>query len=654
MHISVIMSVYNGEKFLREAVESILNQTYVNFEFIIINDGSTDSSLKILQSFNDTRIVILNNDGNRGLIYSLNKGIENAKGQFIARMDSDDIALPNRFETQLKYFDNDNIAVVCTPVINITELGNVTKQWITDVENNTEEKIKNTLPKENCIAHPTVMIKTSIAKEYKYNYNQKGSEDWDLWLRLIATNHRIIKTKEPLLKYRIVTTSITRTDNAKQSVELKVSKVRLNFIISQIKELRITRILFKAIYALFRSLARYFKINYILPFFRSIKRLLTINPINAYKQYQKLKQLSSTKIKVDLFFMFPYCHIGGAEKVHANIVEIFKDKNNVVFFTGISDKQEFLYLFEKHATCIDIGYCANYPLFEKRTKKIVLSLIHSQIKPVVFGCNNLFFYEAILSFNENVRVFDLMHDFRFESEYNLTHEFITQYFRCEKRIFISNKAIEQTKKYYEFNGAPLGEYNKLKLITNYVDVPNEIPVKNYNSHLEVLFVGRGTSEKRAHLFGDIAQKCCEQVSSIRFTAIGEIENVIKEDQKKLIDFKGPIFEFEKIKQYYQKAHLIVITSEREGFPMVIMEAMANGIIPLSTPVGDVPVYITNTNGFVCSSINEKTVIDELTNSILDFNSNRVVLQNKSTVAYDFAKKHFSKKEFEKAYRETLQ
>jgi glycosyltransferase involved in cell wall biosynthesis len=104
--ISVVMSVYNGEKYLRQAIESILQQTYTDFEFIIIDDGSTDSSREIIQSYDDKRIRLVINEQNIGLTKSLNKGIRLAKGEFIARMDADDISLPQRFEKQVAYLDS--------------------------------------------------------------------------------------------------------------------------------------------------------------------------------------------------------------------------------------------------------------------------------------------------------------------------------------------------------------------------------------------------------------------------------------------------------------------------------------------------------------------------------------------------------------------
>ena len=103
--VSILMPVYNSEKYLREAIKSILNQTFTNFELIIINDGSTDNSLKIIKSFKDNRIKIIKNKGNLGLIKTLNKGIDLAQGKYIARMDADDIAMPKRLEKQIAFFN---------------------------------------------------------------------------------------------------------------------------------------------------------------------------------------------------------------------------------------------------------------------------------------------------------------------------------------------------------------------------------------------------------------------------------------------------------------------------------------------------------------------------------------------------------------------
>ncbi len=652
--VTVLLPVYNSEIFLREAIDSILAQSFKDFEFLIINDGSSDNSINIIHSYQDKRIKLIDNIHNKGLIFSLNKGIDLAKGKYIARMDADDISLPERLETQLNYFEKyPNAAVVCSSIITITESGGLTKNWEADINIRTEEEIKRNLPKENCIAHPSVMIKTMIAKKYKYNYNQKGSEDWDLWLRLISDKLQIIKTNETLLKYRFVSSGVTRSDLKKQVVELKVIKVYYNFLIEQLFKFKITIVELRVFYSLFRSIARHLKINVFRNFLRKIKRILTLDPIKTFHQYKKLKKYCNNQSQVDIFFFFPYCHIGGAEKVHANIVEVFADKKVIVFFTGISPKDGFLNLFENSAPSINVGFCLNYPIFDIKSKKIIFDLINKQKKPVVFGCNNLFFYDQILNFNKNVRVFDLMHDFRFDDEDNITHQFANQFYRCEKRIFISSKAIEQTKKFYDFKSAPLKEYDKLSFITNYVDIPAEIPNKNYHSSLKVLYVGRGTEEKRSHLFGYIAEKCKEIDVNIQFTAVGDLSNSITEKFQKYVTLTGPIFEFDKLEKFYNEYHIIIISSEREGFPMVIMEGMAHGLCTISTPVGDVPLHINNLNGFITSDLDENKVVEEITNFIFKLNNDRALLKLMSMNSYEYAKQNFSKNKFHLEYRNII-
>ena len=106
--ITVLMPVYNGEKYLRQAVDSILNQTFKDFEFLIINDGSTDKTLAILQEYKNKRVKIINNKKNIGLTKSLNKGLKLAKGKYIARMDADDISLSNRLRKQIDFLDKHN------------------------------------------------------------------------------------------------------------------------------------------------------------------------------------------------------------------------------------------------------------------------------------------------------------------------------------------------------------------------------------------------------------------------------------------------------------------------------------------------------------------------------------------------------------------
>jgi glycosyltransferase involved in cell wall biosynthesis len=195
--ISVIMPVYNGERYLRESIESILGQTFTDFEFIIINDASTDSSAKIMQSYDDSRIRITNNSTNIGLTRSLNMALELAEGEYIARQDDDDISLPERFEKQIKYFEEQpETAVLGTSIYTIDEDGEIIGKRVISAEPS-----RNSFHDSFLIHGSTMYKKDIIRKLGGYNEIFRLSQDFDLWLR-VAKHHQIRGIPETLYKLR--------------------------------------------------------------------------------------------------------------------------------------------------------------------------------------------------------------------------------------------------------------------------------------------------------------------------------------------------------------------------------------------------------------------------------------------------------------------
>ena len=205
--ISVIMSVYNGEKFLRLAINSILNQTYGNLEFIIIDDASTDQTHRILESFNDSRLVILRNSHNLGLTKSLNKGLQIAKGLFVARLDADDIAHPTRIEKQLNFlYQHPDTIVVGT---NMELIDNQGRRLGSSEYPEDHAEIIKVLNNHSPFSHPSVMFKKSAVLEVGgYRSVFKAGQDYDLWLRL-RDKGRFANIQENLLKYRIHNDQVT-------------------------------------------------------------------------------------------------------------------------------------------------------------------------------------------------------------------------------------------------------------------------------------------------------------------------------------------------------------------------------------------------------------------------------------------------------------
>ena len=227
--ISVIMPAYNAEKYIGEAIESILNQTYKNFEFIIINDGSTDRTEDIILSYDDPRIVYLKNKENSGIVVSLNNGLKHAKGQYIARMDADDISLPTRFEKQLKYMENNqHISVLGTGLILFGENVQENKRvFTTDYK-----KSKAELLFAPCVAHPTVMIRKEVLDKNNICYENQylGMEDFAMWCK-IATVSEITSLYECLHYYRIHPQQITQNINTETRKRLfNLLDERMRFI----------------------------------------------------------------------------------------------------------------------------------------------------------------------------------------------------------------------------------------------------------------------------------------------------------------------------------------------------------------------------------------------------------------------------------------
>lgn len=205
--VSVLMPVYNGERYLREAIDSILKQTLRDFEFIIVDDGSTDSSPDIIASYSDPRIRMLRNAVNCGLVASLNRAIEVATTPFLARMDSDDISLPDRLLEQLRFMQaNSDVAASGTWAIEIDADG---KQLALRTAP-TGEEVAHEFWRPSPLIHPTAIIRRSHLGELRYDPRALHAEDYDLWLRL-ANKHPLQNLPRALLLYRVHGSSITQT-----------------------------------------------------------------------------------------------------------------------------------------------------------------------------------------------------------------------------------------------------------------------------------------------------------------------------------------------------------------------------------------------------------------------------------------------------------
>jgi len=205
--VSVLMPVYNGERYLAEAVESILDQTFTDFEFIIVDDGSTDGTAACLDAFRDRRIVRLTNQANIGLIRSLNKGLKLARAEYVARMDADDVSLPRRLEAQVEFMDaHREVGVVGCSIRRIDSSGFTIREVCHPT---THGLILWHLCFYTPIAHPTAVYRRAIIERVGgYDVSFAHAEDRDLWQR-VSSVARLANLRQTHLLYRVHSTSVS-------------------------------------------------------------------------------------------------------------------------------------------------------------------------------------------------------------------------------------------------------------------------------------------------------------------------------------------------------------------------------------------------------------------------------------------------------------
>lgn len=216
IEITVIMPVYNGEKYIALSIKSILSQSFKNFEFIIIDDGSNDNTLQIIEKFSfiDKRIILIKNQ-HEGIAKAINKGLSLSKGKFIARMDSDDYSYPERLESQINFLkkNKETILIGSNYYLNYSYLK------IKKISLNNSNACKLALIFFNPFAHPTIFFNKSLINTIgMYNENNKYSEDYDYWSR-IAFKYKVNNINNFNLSYRITNQQITKKNNFDDIVE---------------------------------------------------------------------------------------------------------------------------------------------------------------------------------------------------------------------------------------------------------------------------------------------------------------------------------------------------------------------------------------------------------------------------------------------------
>lgn len=364
--------------------------------------------------------------------------------------------------------------------------------------------------------------------------------------------------------------------------------------------------------------------------------------------------LKPQKKEYEIYFFFPFYHIGGAEKVHAQVARAAGHPNCIIYFTRQSHNEGFLQEFKQSGCVIkDISkFTDNKWLYFLNLvyRGIITGYINrQQQKPVVFNGQCNFGYKISPWVKKDIRQVELIHSFN-------SFSFIRTPFLpfISTTVMISQQRIADHLAYYRKTGVPVSFDKKISYIPNAISLPAVAGTKS-KEQFTVLYVGRGGLEKRLHLVMEIARQVYAKDPSVSFEILGDVSDVINPAAFPFVKFHGNQTEGRVITNIYAAAHLLILTSSTEGFPLVVIEAMACGCAILATPVGDIPLHVkTGVNGFLFSAAEkEDAIITEGVSHILELKNNRSALEAMATSNINYAKHNFAIEKFNEAYRKII-
>lgn len=646
--VTVLLPVYNAAPFLQAALDSIFNQTFGNFEVLAIDDASTDGSAEILSSCTDPRLRRITHLHNQGLIASLNEGLDAAQGTFIARMDADDRMLPLRLERQVAFLnDNPEVALVAAFVETINSEGCTDGAWDLDRATPDEAHVAAMLPRTNCLAHPTVMLRRGAMGNLRYDPRQHGAEDWDLWLRMRSRGLRLAKLPEVLLQYRQHGTSIMDAQKRRIPYERRLLRARGTFLAGEWAKLRFSTFHLAVLKAQLRTLARHLRNNAGLPLIRDAKRLITYSPAGLLREHRALAK-AERNWRGSHLLLFPYLHTGGAEQVHADITAAIADHNPLVVICGFSTNRAMEPAFNRHGYLLELPRLLHHPFMRRKTHRRLARLINGANQPVVLSSLTSNFFTLLPLLNPGVRTFHLQHAFLYQPAGNALHKQWLPFFpQVSGYLFVSVHAKVEFEHFLFANHVPRSQFGKLEFMPNAVHRFGNV---EKHGKTGLLFVGRSSPEKRLDLFLDLCLALEQKAPGhYRFTVAGPIPL----PGHPYVAFEGSVNDEGRMAGIYAANDLLVLTSDREGFPLVVMEAMAHGLGIVATPVGDVPGRLDGTCAVLTSTVEAARALREMEAAIVALDADRPRLQAMKAAALAQARKEFAPEAFKARYRALL-
>lgn len=372
--------------------------------------------------------------------------------------------------------------------------------------------------------------------------------------------------------------------------------------------------------------------------------------------YFRIKRLGNS---TRLFCFFPYYQTGGSERVHADILESIhteKKRHEVaIFFTKVSWSSTFKNHFQTAGRCFEVAKL-DRSKFRRFLIKTIARAINRADSPTVFGANATFMYELIPYLREWVRIVDLTHSFVPESDNPIERASLPYVGRLAARVVINGKTKQDYAKLYRAEGIPDEALSNVYIMHNKLSYPRwDLAQKEYAiPPLKVLFVGRNSPEKRIALIVHVARALRE--APITFTLVGSgLKESIDRSGQTNLHFAGEINDPAALARIYQAHHVILITSRREGFPLVLAEGMAHGAVPVSTDVGGISYHVHDEkNGFLVeNNDNETSIVEDIAARLQYLVNHSDVLPQLGKAAQTEAYASFDPEIFDRKWRELL-
>ena len=580
------MSVYNGGEYLPESIESILQQTYRNLELIIIDDGSTDNSLKIIKSKQDPRIRIISRE-NKGLVVSLNEGLNLAKGEYVARMDADDISVSTRLSRQVDYMKaHPNCAVVGTYIKEIDERGKPFKRSV--LSNGViDQCLEFALPRYNPLAHGSIMMRRKIAlRAGGYNEEFWPAEDYELWARLTLYG-RLGVIPEELYIYRVNSQGISFSNE-----ELQAQKVK--YIQSSLIS-HPPKLLDGEKYGVMSIDKRFLVKKY-------IKKLKFVRLLNLYATVQE-----KTNSRKNICIYTNALTVGGGEVYIQQVTSALKDR---VDFTVLAPAS----LIQK--LDLDNGIAVRpFPNWVARSsfrgsykiRRIFMAFILLRMGIKAFDAFHINQLDGLIirSIHNKTKIIFTAHS-------RLNHvasdrEYLKKLLKDVNSIVYVANAIAPDLRNLDVDSS------KLNFIPNGINGDSLMKLGQKRTRHTIVWSGRvDKADKNPDLFVDIASLAQDKNLKYSFTIYGDgpssqhIQHRIRTEDLKNIRLAG--FEADQ-RKIYEDALVLCLTSDSEAMPLNIIEAFAAAVPVVATDVGDVGKMVKAAQGSRVTVSNAEKILE---------------------------------------------